>query len=173
MPSRRPAPHPTLRGRVRGALRGSLAIVALVALAGCGDRSAVALTASLSGASLSLTTAALGSRLDGGFTLVLELGPEAPRPTEVTLEAFEIRSTGSPPEALVSPIGLAEVAQPIVLGKGERRSVPLTLDQPALLGAAERDALCAGPVTIGGAVADTLSGGTTSPESGPVVVDGC
>lgn len=146
---------------------------ALAAGSGCGDRSAVALTASIAGANLSLTTAALGSRLDGGLTLVLELGPEAPRATEVTLEVFEVRDATSPGAPIVSPLGLQAIEQPIVVGKGERRTVPLVIDQPALLDEAARSRLCAEPVVLGGAVSDTLSGGTTSPATGPIQVGGC
>jgi len=140
-----------------------LALLPLIS--GCGDKSAVTLTASITDAMVTVQDGALGASTSGDFTLVLSLGPEAPRAATVTLGNFALQSEQG--TALIDPLPTdsGSASFPLDVNKGQNISLPFTLNVMKLLTPDQKQALCAGKVRIVGTVMDTLSGGTDSAQS--------
>ena len=136
---------------------------------GCGSKGAVALTATIANARVSVEAGALGTRLAGRFDLVLEVGSEASDSTSVTLETFGLERG---PTVLKSPIDVApdgNVTFPVTVGIGARREIPFTLEDLADI--TEVEAICGGRLRVVGVIRDTLGGdkptGITSVEISP------
>ena len=131
----------------------------------------MSLLATVSAPELTVEQLTLGTRLKGGFDLVLEVGPEAEGGSEVSVENFSLARGGM---SLVSPLPAAPVDAmlPLSVGKGQRRTVRFAIDESKFLEQGQRDQICAGSVQITGAIRDTLSGGNltqlTSPEAAPI-----
>ncbi len=135
--------------------------------AGCGDKSAIALSASIDGAAVTVEQVTLGTRLAGGFDLLLELGPSASAATTVSLGAFALLRA-SDLSGLVQPLPLtSDVELPVSVGVGKRIDVHLTLDDQKLLRADDEGRICAEPVVIKGTVTDSLSGDEVTNVSSP------
>jgi hypothetical protein len=150
-------------------------LLACAAALGCGSKSSVALSARIQSTELAVEQVTLGTRLTGSFELYLEVGPEASGGSTVSLESFALVRQ-SDQLSLVAPLaaGPQGASFPLDVGKGQKKIVPFALDTSGLLDAATRDALCAAPVQVVGAVRDTLSGGETTPLQGaPLTPDGC
>jgi len=148
------------------------AMFALLLLVGCGGKGNVSLTASIEQPRVAVEQLTLGTRLTGGFELVLEVGSEASSGSTVSLQRFELVRDGA------SVAGLAVRSDshvfPLRVEKGQLVSVPFVFDDSQLLAAEVRDAVCAGSLRIAGAVTDTLSGGSTTPlTSAAVTPSGC
>lgn len=165
-----------LRRTLPDFLRLPLAGVTLSCLAlsaGCGGKDAVALSVFMSSASLEVKPATLGSQLEGGFTLGFELGPEAPRDTEVSIESFTLAPAGSTGDLV--PLFTPETTEsfPLTLKAGDKRSVVFSVSD-ITLSADQLQNVCAGSVEIRGSVRDSLSDdGISSVRSGAINVDGC
>jgi hypothetical protein len=145
---------------------------ALLCLVGCGSKGSVSLTASIQKPRVAVEQLTLGTRLTGGFNLVLEVGEEASSGSTVSLERFELVRDGASVAGLT--VRSDSHTFPLRVEKGQLVSVPFVFDDSALLAATVRDAICAGPVQIAGAVTDTLSGGRTTPvTSAALTPSGC
>ena len=153
-------------------LRTALLPLLLVAVAGCGDKSAVSLTAKLGEASVSVEELTLGPRLLGSFDLFLELGPEAPESTTVTVDAFGLLAAGDL-STIVQPLDATPSTElPLELAKGDRTTIIFTLNDQKFITSEQKDAICAGEVVIKGAVSDTLSRDKVTPVSSQKVTPG-
>lgn len=150
----------------------TLLAMLVLGLAGCGSKDSIALSANVHGVSLTVEQKALGAALVGSFELYMELGSEASGGTQVSLEAFALVRGA---DTVLAPLPAAPVGAtfPLSLGKGQNRTVTFDVSDSALLDQATRDALCAGPLRLRGALTDTLGGGTTAISSADVVVSGC
>lgn len=147
----------------------SLAWALSLCLLSCGDKSAVSLSVAMDQATVSATQGNLGTTLGGGFELRFDLGPEASGPATVTLGNFALQTADG--TALVDPllVDAPSASFPLVVDKGATQSVTFTLGSTKQLTPAQRDALCAGPVRIVGAVMDSLKGGTDPLTSNPIM----
>ncbi len=150
--------------------RALMLLAALTSIA-CGSKESVSLSARIGNVQVAVEQKTLGTALSGSFDLDLEVGPEASSGSTVTLEALAL-IRGS--EALVSPLQAVpqNATFPISVGKGEIKTVSFQIDSATLLDAAVKDAICAGPVSVGGSVTDTLSNGGRTPLSSPSVAPG-
>lgn len=145
---------------------------ALLCLVGCDTEVSVSLSASIEQPRVAVEQLTLGTRLTGGFDLVLEVGEEASSGSTVSPERFELVRDGASVAALT--VRSDGHSFPLRVEKGQLVRVPFVFDESALLAAGVRDAICAGPVHIAGAVTDTLSGGRTTPLTSPAVTpSGC
>jgi hypothetical protein len=148
----------------------ALALTCLFAPA-CGSKGAVSLLATVSAPDVEVEQLTLGTRLKGGFDLVLEVGPEAEGGSEVTVESFALARGRM---TLVTPLSAAPVdaTLPLAVGKGQRRVVRFAIDESKFIEPGQRDQICAGPVQVTGAIRDSLSGGNltqlSSVEAAPV-----
>jgi hypothetical protein len=139
----------------------SLAWALPLCLLSCGDKSAVSLSVAMDQAMVSATQGNLGTDLGGSFELRFDLGPEASGPATVTLGNFALQTADG--TALVDPLmvnAAPSASFPLVVDKGATHYVTFTLSSTKQLTPAQRDALCAGPVRIVGAIMDSLKGGT-------------
>jgi len=145
---------------------------ALLWLGGCGGKGNVSLSASIQQPRAAVEQLTLGTRLTGGFELVLEVGADASGGSSVSLERFELVRDGATVAALT--VRSDGHSFPLHVEKGQLVSVPFVFDDSTLLAAEVRDAVCAGPVSIAGAITDTLSGGRTTPlTSAAITPSGC
>jgi hypothetical protein len=155
------------------ALSRSALLLAVGLTSACGSKGSVALSASIQKPSLAVEQLTLGTRLSGGFDLVLEVGPEAPEGSTVSVDKFGLmRADGSSLTSLAArPV---QHVFPLRVDKGKLVSVPFVLEESELVASDVRLAVCAEPVHIVGAVSDTLSGGSTTPvKSAAVSASGC
>jgi hypothetical protein len=148
--------------------------ISLLFVGGCGSKGAVALTTSIESANVELQALALGTRLGGGFDLLMDLGPEAESDTQVTLEAFALVRGA---ETLVSPLeALPEGAEfPLTVPKGGRRQVHFAIGSDTrLVDPATAAGICAGALQIAGALRDSLNDGKLTPlKSRELTPSGC
>jgi hypothetical protein len=139
-----------------------------VLLVACGSKDSITLGANVQNVQVTVEDETLGTQLSGGFELRLELGSEATESTTVSLETFALVRDG---QTLVAPLQATPVNAtfPVTLGKGDSRTIGFAIDSSTLLDASDKDAICAGPVSVSGAVTDTLSGnhGLTSQKVEP------
>jgi hypothetical protein len=143
--------------------------------AACGSKGSIALSASIQKPRVAVESATLGTRLTGGFELTLEVGPEASESSTVSLESFALVSAQDQ-ATLVAPLPAAPegASFPLVVGKGELKTIRFVIAGDDPISDTQRGAICAGPVRISGAVSDTLSGGRTTPlTSAAVTAEGC
>lgn len=157
-------------------IRSRLILAALAACAvSCGSKGTVSLSANLQNPQVSVEQAALGAKLGGSFELFLEVGPEAESGSTVSLESFAL-VRASDQSTLLAPLPAMPdgTTFPLDVPKGGQRVVPFLVGDDDLLDASTKDAICAEPVQIVGAVRDTLSGGgVTSVRSTGITVSGC
>jgi hypothetical protein len=126
-------------------------------LAGCGSKGAVSLTARLDHPSLTAKASALVTGLSGGFDLVLDLGPEAPSATTVSLGKFMLRNAAG---VLVDGLPVSpDQAFPLDVGVGKTETAHFTLDPTASAPTDAASEICGGPLWFQGTVQDTLSSG--------------
>lgn len=132
-------------------------IVASAIAVGCGSKGGVSLLAHVDQVELAARPNALDLLvLDGGFTLVLELGEAAPRSTSVSLGAFSIESDAG---IVVDRLSVAcDVEFPVKLAAGDRTTARCELSAGQVVDPAEGDP-CAGEVWLAGTVTDSLSDG--------------
>jgi hypothetical protein len=146
-------------------------VVSWVALAACacsGDKSLVAMSATVESPTLTVESSALGADATGGFVLVLALGEYATEATEVSLGSFSLQRGGV---ELLSPLSLSGANFPVTLGVGKTITLPLTFDastEPAVA-----DALCQGTVEIVGTLKDSLSNNHPTPVRSPAFAASC
>jgi hypothetical protein len=142
-----------------------------LSVSGCGSKEAVSLAVTVENPEVGVTTGAFAT-LMGRFDLRLQLGPEAPGSTMVTLGSFALEN--QPGIKLVDPLPADPDSDtfPVTVAKGSTKIVPFTLHVTKALSAAERDALCAGQVRIVGAVMDSL-GARTDPALSDFVTPTC
>jgi hypothetical protein len=138
-------------------------IPVLSLLVSCGSNSSVSLLAQIEEPELEVQSAALGTALEGGFTLHLELGEYAEENATVTLGSFSITAEG---EEVVSGLSLdtepgSEL--PLTLGPGKSTSLRLDLAGSETYEASLAETLCAGELTFRGALSS--NGNPSSLES--------
>jgi hypothetical protein len=117
---------------------------------GCGSNSSVSLLAQIEDPELTVQSAALGTGLQGGFTLELELGEYAEDSATVTLGSFSITAEG---EEMVSGLSLeAETGSelPLTLGPGKGTTLRLDLAGSETYEASVADQLCGSALTFRG-----------------------
>jgi hypothetical protein len=101
---------------------------------------------------LEVQGAALGTGLEGGFSLELELGEYAEDSATVTLGSFSITAGG---EEVVSGLSLeAEPGSelPLTLGPGKSTTLRLNLESTETYEASVADQLCGADLTFRGAL---------------------
>ncbi|HEV8549895.1 MAG TPA: hypothetical protein VGQ57_12720 [Polyangiaceae bacterium] len=126
---------------------------AVLATLGCsGDKSQVALSASVQQPMLSVDSSSVGADANGGFSLVMQLGDYASDPTEVSLGSFSIQRDE---KDLLTPLSLAGGTFPVSLGVGKKVMLPMTFTESTEPSVATD--LCQAPVQIRGTLMDTLS----------------
>jgi hypothetical protein len=136
------------------------AVFALCAGA-CGDKGSIALTAAIQRPSLSVTEAALGSELGGGFELYLEVGPQASEPSAVELERMDLQPAGEGIVAIELSAEPQGVSFPLQVGVGDRLTVSFELVDQPLLDEAEAEALCSDAAYVRITLRDSLLAGQT------------
>jgi hypothetical protein len=125
---------------------------ASLTLACSGDKSLVALSASIDEPTLSAQSSSVGGDAMGGFSLAMALGEYADADTKVSLGTFSIQRDGVD---LVTPLSLSGATFPVSLAVGKKVMLPLTFD--ASTDPAAATALCQAPVVIRGTLTDSLS----------------
>ncbi len=124
-------------------------------LAGCGDKSAVSLSANITQGSVKVESGVFGASASGTFEMVLALGPEASGSQTVTPQGFQLLTQAK--AVLVDQLPIeTTTALPITLGKGESKTVDFTFTGAMV----DHDAACAGSLNIVGSVDDKA--GTSS-----------
>ncbi len=121
-------------------------------IAGCGSNSSVSLLAQIEDPELEVQSAALGTGLEGGFTLELELGEYAEDNATVTLGSFSITAEG---EEVVSGLSLAPEPGselPLTLGPGKSTTLRLDIESSETYEASVAERLCDTPLTFRGAL---------------------
>ncbi len=132
-------------------------------LAGCGDKSAVSLSANISNGTVKVENGAFGASASGGFKLRLALGPEASGSVKVTPQTFQLLSQAS--AVLVDQLPVITSTQfPITIGKGENQDVDFTFTGSMV----DHDAACAGSLTFFGALDDAAGSSSYPVKSSPV-----
>ncbi|MGC4094201.1 MAG: hypothetical protein QM756_41080 [Polyangiaceae bacterium] len=145
------------------AVASSFAILSAFLLPACGDKGAIALSVEIREPSLNVESAALGTKLSGGFQLILSLGGEASGPTQVTPGTFALRNAaGTPAPSLAMTL---DQSPPIAVPVGSSKTVNATIDASKLLDASAHDALCGGNLWFSAALSDTLGGRVTDARS--------
>jgi hypothetical protein len=130
-----------------------LALVALVLGTGCGgDKSAVALSASIARPMLDAQSSTVGADVSGGFSLTMELGDYASGATQVSLGTFSVVRAES---ELLSPLPLSGGQFPVSIAVGKTVTVPLTFATTIYPDVATQ--ICEDPVQIRGTLTDSLS----------------
>jgi hypothetical protein len=148
-------------------MRLPLLILSLPLLAaGCSAKDAVSLSVRLSQAEVDVSMGTFGSSVSGSVVVELTLGPEASGPTTVNVDNLSLETQSG--EALVPVLSLSGAGFPLVVGKGETKSVTLTIAAPMV----DYAKACAGQVQVRGSFSDTLKGATDSAVSDPIV-PGC
>ena len=142
-------------------------LLSLLLLAGCGDKAAVSLTATIESPVLSVQNGALGSSLDGSFNLHLVLGKEASGSHSIALGSFSVHGSGSTVIDPV-PVDASPTTFPITISPGDDKTIPIKLSFADVLSQAQHDGLCPGPAQILGSVledgkANGISSGSVSP----------
>jgi hypothetical protein len=141
----------------------------------CGSKESISLGASIANPQVAVTEQTLGLDLTGSFDLSLEVGPEADGSATVTLDKFSLVRAADQ-SALVDTLDVTSQGEtfPLVVGKGEKKSVPFVISSPKLLESTAKANLCSGEVQIVGSVKHTLNGGETKPvQSLPISISGC
>ncbi|MEP7052312.1 MAG: hypothetical protein ABJB12_18240 [Pseudomonadota bacterium] len=137
-------------------MRGLTLFFALpLALAGCGDKSAVSLSANITAGSVTVESSVFGASASGSFDVLLALGPEASASRTVTPQNFQLVSESKAVLADQLPIETTTPI-PITLGKGESKTVSFTFKGSMV----DHDTACAGPLSIVGAVDDATGSGS-------------
>jgi len=152
-----------------------LLVGAVVVLTACGGKDRVSLSAEVRNVDLKLAQSALGTFLRGAFDLHMSLGSDAPRSTGVELDTFSlVRASDATP--LVSPLPLTDENLPseLSLAPGNDLTVNLVVDETRAVTDADRDAMCAEPARIDGALRDELNDWRSTPLSSlPFTPQGC
>ena len=121
-------------------------------LLGCGDKSAVSLSANVGSGVVHVENGTFGGSASGSFKLRLSLGPEASGPVKVTPQSFQLLTQAKAVVADQLPI-TTDTSIPITIGKGENQDVDF-----AFTGATVDLAVaCPGPLTITGSLEDSTS----------------
>jgi hypothetical protein len=132
-------------------------------LAGCGDKSAVSLSANITQGSVKVENGVLGATASGSFDMLFALGPEAPGPRSVRPQNFQLLAQDKTVLADQLPIASPSSAA-ITIAKGESKTVHFTFESIAV----DHDQACAGTVSITGSVEDETGSGSQLVASGPV-----
>lgn len=123
------------------------------ALAACGSKESVMLSAHLESPELAITSNGLVTGVTGSFGLELALGDRASDPSTVTLGPFSLQRDSN---VLLDPLKLAaDPSFPMDVGVGGSKHVDMTIDNP------DEDAdlasdLCSAELQIVGTLTDTL-----------------
>ena len=137
-------------------------------LAGCPHTdTAVFVAASIEAPAVTVTGGSLGSNVKGSFELHLHLGARASGPSSVQLTSFSIVDAASAP--IVSPLELtADRTLPVTVAQDSDEVVKLTFDTGAdPLPMDVKTKLCAGMISIRGAIDDSLENTPTGVDSVP------
>lgn len=132
----------------------SVALVALLALAGCGAKEDVSLAVYARGAALTKGTNAFGSKLDGKVDIVFDLGKygsDSLRVEAIQLGIYRGTTQLVPGAAFELPAGKSF---PLDLAPGQVSTFSYTISKASIT-ADEATALCAGPVAINGSAKPT------------------
>jgi hypothetical protein len=118
---------------------------------------------------------ALGVTVEGDFTLKLHLGPRASGPSKVTLGAFSILDAGQKAAITSVQIGATSTEFPVTvdLDSDVTAKLPFTLGSKTLPADAKAKLCDPAGVIIGGAIQDSLLGGSTPFFSAIVHPAGC
>lgn len=144
-----------------------------LALEGCvADNEALVFVApSIEEPAIVVSAGALGTDLQGSFQLVLQLGPRASGPSQVSVQAFEITSADRT-RSLVTPLAVGtETAFPVTVAPDSNVRASFTIDpEDKLLNKDKAAELCdAGGLRIVGSILDSLDDGASSPFASDVV----
>jgi hypothetical protein len=124
-------------------------------LAGCGDKSAISLSANITQGSVKVQNGAFGASASGDFEMLLALGPEASGSRTVTPQNFQLVDEAKAVVADQLPVKTATPI-PIAIGKGESTTVNFTFADSMV----DHDMACAGPLFIVGSVDDASGTGS-------------
>ncbi|MEO7034440.1 MAG: hypothetical protein ABI548_11105 [Polyangiaceae bacterium] len=132
-------------------------------LAGCGDKSAVSLSAHITNGVVTVDNGTFGASASGSFKLRLALGPEASASVKVTPQAFQLLGQANVLVVDQLPVTTSSPST-ITIDKGGNQDVEF-----AFTGAmVDHDAACAGPLTFVGALDDSSGNSSYPVASGPV-----
>ena len=137
-------------------MRGFSMLCALpLLLAGCGDKSAVSLSANITQGSVKVESNAFGASASGSFEMLFALGPEASGSQTVTPQNFQLLAQDKAVLADQLPIKTTTPI-PITIGKGESKTVDFSFTGSMV----DHDAACAGLLSIVGSVNDATGSGS-------------
>lgn len=132
-------------------------------LAGCGDKSAVSLSANITNGVVQVDTGAFGATASGSFKLRLALGPEASGSVKVRPQTFQL--LGQDKAVVVDQLPITTSTPfPVTIDKGGNQDVEFAFTGSMV----DHDTACAGPLTFLGAVDDASGSGSYPVTSGPV-----
>lgn len=160
----------------KGILRRlALLLVGAAALGGCDTSTAVFVAPGIETPALTVGKETLGTTLKGTFVLTLELASRASGPSDVGIDFFSLRNADGTQTLLASLPVAVDRALPITVAEDSEVEVTITVDTGTTLLPKElADTLCAGQVTIDGAITDTLDpSGSTVVRSQPFTLSGC
>jgi hypothetical protein len=124
-----------------------------MALAGCGSKESVMLSARLESPELTVTGNALVTDVTGSFDLELALGNRASDPTSVDLGTFSLQRDG---DVLLNPLELdTDPSFPVDVGVGGSKHVEVTITHPDGDPELAND-LCSSELQIVGTLTDSL-----------------
>src|SRR5512140_2090601 len=125
-------------------------LVVVLAVAGCGSKDSISLSASVGNVTLSVEDKPLGTVLAGSFDLYMEVGPEADGSAKVEPQAFSLVKAADQ-ATLVPALDAAPqgVQFRLTIGKGDSKTVTYQLDTTKTLISGKAD-LCAGQVQVVG-----------------------
>lgn len=133
-------------------------------LAGCGDKSAISLSANIPDGSVKVQSGVFGASASGNFEMLLALGPEASDSRTVTPQNFQLVNDA---KAVVADQLAVETTTPIpiTIGKGESTTVSFMFADAMV----DHDTACAGSLFIVGSVDDASGMGSQRVSSGALV----
>ena len=132
-------------------------------LAGCGDKSAVSLSANVTNGTVTVENGAFGASASGGFKLRLALGPEASAPVKVSPQTFQLLTQAKAVVIDQLPV-TTSTPIPITIGKGENQDVEFAFTGATV----DHDLACAGPLTIFGSLGDAMGSSSYPVTSSPI-----